>query len=166
MDISKLDNERLKNLIANHEAKRATDQPLYGAAIEEWHARNGQSLDLKKSIDYLHAAAGKRRFVSYGELATANGAVWDKVRYPMNAHLWALVRRAHSLSWPMLSAMVVNKTNLGTGEMDPSTLAGFIKAAKDLGYEVPDPVAFLKEQQQACFAWGADPIRPGFLSGS
>jgi hypothetical protein len=166
MDISKLDDEGLKNLIANHEAKRATNQPLYGAAIEEWHARHGQGLDLKKSITYLHAAAGERRFVSYGELATANGAVWDKVRYPMNAHLWALVRRAYSLRWPMLSAMVVNKSNLASGDMDPSTLAGFIKAAKDLGYEVRDPVVFLREQQESCFTWGIDPIPPGFLSGS
>jgi hypothetical protein len=163
VNISKLDDQGLKNLIANHEAKRATNQPLYGAAIEEWHARHGHILDLKTSVAYLHAAAAKGRFTSYGELAAANGAVWEKVRYPMNAHLWALVRRAHSLGWPMLSALVVNKTSVATGEMDPSTLAGFVKAAKDLGYDLRDPGAFLREQQRACFAWGKTPLAPGWL---
>jgi hypothetical protein len=155
IDVEKLTDDALKNLINNHQKKRATDQPLYAVAVKEMHRRHGGGLDIDRSVAYLNAAASMRRFVSYGELAEANGAVWDKVRYPMNAHLWALVCLAKSKGWPMLSAMIVNKQNLATGMMERDTLAGFVKAAADLGYEVSDDEAFLREQQEACFRWGS-----------
>jgi hypothetical protein len=154
IDVQKLTDEGLRNLIKNHQSKRATDQQLYGTAIHEMHRRHGGGLDVEKSVAYLKVAASKRQFVSYGELAEANGAVWDKVRYPMNTHLWALICLARNKNWPMLSAMVVNKQNLATGAMEPDTLAGFVKAAVELGYKIDDPAAFLREQQDACFAWG------------
>ena len=53
----------------------------------------------------------------------------------------------------MLSAIVVNKPNVSTGEMEDETLKGFIKAARQLGYEITDDEAFLKEQQQRVFEW-------------
>jgi hypothetical protein len=155
IDVAKLDDDGLKNLVENHQVKRATDQPLYQAAVQEMHRRHGGGLSVDRSLAYLRAAAAERRLVSYGELAEANGAVWDKARYPMNTHLWALVCLARSKGWPMLSAMIVNKQNVATGAMEPDTLTGFAKAAEDLGYEVTDRVAFLKEQQEACFRWGA-----------
>ncbi|MEO8115215.1 MAG: hypothetical protein ABI655_12590, partial [Phenylobacterium sp.] len=65
-----------------------------------------------------------------------------------------LVEHAHYLRWPMLSAMIVNKTHRETGEMEPETLAGFIAAAEALRHDVSDPMAFLKAQQRLCFLWG------------
>ncbi len=53
----------------------------------------------------------------------------------------------------MLSAIVVNKPNVATGKMDPETLDGFIKAARQLGHIVTDEEAFLKEQQKLVFRW-------------
>ena len=158
IEVENLADEGLKNLVRNHQNNGATDQPLYRAAVEELHRRHGGGLDVDRSVRHLRAAAANRRFVSYGELAQANGAVWDKVRYPMNTHLWALICLARNKGWPMLSAMVVNKQNVTTGAMETDTLAGFAKAAGDLGYEVHDPLTFLKEQQEACFRWGA--VRP------
>jgi hypothetical protein len=54
------------------------------------------------------------------------------------------------MGWPMLSAIVVNKPNVQTGDMEPETLRGFVAAARELGYPITDQVAFLKEQQHAC----------------
>lgn len=156
IDVTKLDDQGLKNLMENHRRLRATNEPAYGAASREWNARHGGGLDLETSLGYLRQAARERRFVSYGDLAEANGATWDKVRYPMNAHLWALVEHAHHHGWPMLSAMVVNKSHRETGEMEPETLAGFVAAAEALRYEVVDPKLFLKQQQELCFAWGQE----------
>lgn len=89
-----LDDE-LNNLIYNHRQRKAFDRPVYAHAIEEWHRRHGGHLNLQISVDFIHAAAAERRFVSYGELAQANGCDWEQVRYPMNAHLWAIVDVAH-----------------------------------------------------------------------
>ena len=56
----------------------------------------------------------------------------------------------------MLSAMIVNKNHRETGEMVSETLAGLTAAAEALRYEVSDPAAFLKSQQELCFRWGQD----------
>jgi 5-methylcytosine-specific restriction protein B len=156
IDVTKLDDQGLKNLMENHRRLGRTEEPAYGAAAREWNARHGGGLNLETSLAYLRQAARERRFVSYGELAEANGASWDKVRYPMNAHLWALVEHANHRGWPMLSAMIVNKSHRETGEMEPETLAGFTAAAEALRYEVADPVAFLRSQQELCFQWGQE----------
>lgn len=55
----------------------------------------------------------------------------------------------------MLSAIVVNKSNVRSGAMEPETLKGFVAAARDLGYPVTDAEAFLREQQTRVFAWAA-----------
>lgn len=156
IDVTKLDDQGLKNLMENHRRLGRTQEPAYGAAAREWNARHGGGLDLETSLAHLRQAAREGRFVSYGELAEANGATWDKVRYPMNAHLWAPVEHANHRGWPMLSAMIVNKRHRETGEMEPETLAGFIAAAKALKYDVTDEVEFLKEQQARCLDWGRE----------
>ncbi len=53
----------------------------------------------------------------------------------------------------MLSSVVVNQKHLDSGKMEPSTLKGFIEAAKWLGYDVGDPEEFLDRQQKECFEW-------------
>ena len=40
--------------------------------------------------------------------------------------------------WPLLSAIVVNQQNVATGDMEPTTLNGFVEAARALGYVVAD----------------------------
>jgi hypothetical protein len=153
-DATKLSDEQLKNLIDNHRRAGATDRPLYASAIDEFNRRHGGELDLTTTLRYLRAAASEGRFVSYGELAAANGVSWDKVRYPMNTHLWVLVDYAKRRGWPMLSAIIVNKKHVATGEMDEATLSGFIEAARGLGHPVTGAVTFLKQQQEQCFEWG------------
>jgi len=154
MKVADYTDEQLRNLIYNHERKGQFDKPAYGEALAELNQRNSNLLDFGKTFEIVVRAAAERRFVSYGEIAEANGADWNRVRYPMNHHLWLLVKKAHHNGWPMLSAIIVNKQNIETGEMEKSTLAGFIEAAKALNHEPADEQAFLKEQQQKCFEWG------------
>ncbi len=51
----------------------------------------------------------------------------------------------------MMSAIVVNKENAATGDMEPATLKGFVAAARELGHVVTDDAAFLVAEQQALF---------------
>ena len=72
----------------------------------------------------------------------------------MPKHLGNLCEYAHRKGWPLLSSVIVNKENLRTGELEPQSLDGFIKAARELGYLVTDEIAFLRDQQRRVFEWG------------
>ena len=110
-------------------------------------------LDLKKTYRAILDAARDKRFTSYGDLAKANDANWQKVRYEMNRHLGSLVKIAAARGWPMPTAIVVSQNNIKTGRLDGTARDGFINAAKEFGFDVSSPAAFVEEQQQAMFAW-------------
>lgn len=110
-------------------------------------------LDLKTTYRAILEAARQRRFISYGDLAKANGAEWHKVRYEMNHHLGDLVQLTVERGWPMLSAIVVNQNNLENGTLDGSAQQGFLAAARASGLQFKDPDAFVREQQDALFEW-------------
>ncbi|MCZ0963510.1 AAA family ATPase [Paracoccus benzoatiresistens] len=118
-------------------------------------------LDLNTTFKAIVEAAREHRFISYGELAKANGAIWKNVRYKMNTHLGDLVRIASERDWPMPSSIVVNQSNLKTGTLDGTARQGFITAAREYGFDVDDPAAFVKQQQDALFAWA--PTAPNDL---
>ncbi len=155
IDVAHLSNDQLKRFIENHRRQKATNAPAYVDALREWQVRKGNGLDFDKSFRIIKAAAREHRFLSYKELADASGADWGQVRYSLGNHLWALVEFAHRKGWPMLSAIVVNKSNVNSGTLDPETLKGFIAAAHDLDYVATDEQAFLREQQDKVFAWAA-----------
>ena len=111
-------------------------------------------LDLKKTYRAILGAARDKRFISYGDLAKANDADWQKVRYEMNRHLGNLVKIAATHNWPMLTAIVVNQNNIETGTLDGTARDGFINAAEEFGFDVSNRAAFVKEQQLAMFDWG------------
>ena len=154
--LTELSDKELQILIENHKKKDATHLPSYVSVLNEIHRRNDNRLDLKRSIAYLKTKAAQNEFVTYGELAEANGCSWNEVRYPMNTHLWVLVEHAKLQGLPMLSAMIVNKAGKANGKMEPETLKGFVAAAKALKYPVLDELEFLERHQLACFAWGKD----------
>jgi hypothetical protein len=52
--------------------------------------------------------------------------------YWIGGLLWDLVEHAHRRDWPLPSTIVVNKPNIGTGDMEPETLKGFFNAARQL----------------------------------
>ncbi|MCB2080428.1 MAG: AAA family ATPase, partial [Novosphingobium sp.] len=112
-------------------------------------------LSLQTTYKAIIDAARQRRFISYGDLAKANGAEWQKVRYAMNHHLGDLINLAVERGWPMPSAIVVNQHSLETGALEGSAREGFLAAARDSGLSVDDPDTFVKDQQKAMFEWAA-----------
>jgi hypothetical protein len=155
IDVSKLSDDQLKNVIQNHQRHKAKNAPTYIDALRECQVRKGNGLSFDKSFRIIKAAAKAHRFLSYKKLADASGAEWQKVHYSIGSHLWELVEFVQLNNWPMLSAIVVNKPNVSVGTMEPETLKGFIAAARDLGHVVTDEEAFLREQQAKVFAWAA-----------
>jgi hypothetical protein len=137
IDIQILSDDQLRTLIQNHRRKGATDAPIYVDELRELEKRKGKGLDFEKSFSIIKGAASQGRCLSYKELADASGADWAKVHYAIGGHLWNLVEYAHRRGWPMLSAIVVNKPNVTTGQMEPETLKGFVEgfvaAARALG---------------------------------
>jgi hypothetical protein len=156
IDVRELTDKELENLINNHRRKNVTDQPLYLEAFKERGKRKGGGLIFDTSCEVIRKAASKRQFLSYEDLADASGVKWTtRVHHAIGRHLWELVEFSHIHGWPMLSAIVVNKPNVETGEMEPETLKGFVGAARILGYVVDDEHAFLKEEQVKLFEWAA-----------
>jgi hypothetical protein len=156
IDVLKLTDKELENLMENHRRKDATNHPIYMDAMRELEKRKGGGLEFDKSYNLILEAAREGRFLSYKELADGSGADWGKVHYSLGSHLWKLVKYADLKGWPMLSAIVVNKPNVSSGKMEPNTLKGFIRAACELGYEVINDEAFLKEQQDRVFEWAKE----------
>ena len=153
IDLKALSIGQLENLIENHRKKGATGAPLFIEALQELEKHKGKGLDFNKSMSIILIAAKDGHFLSYKELADASGADWKQVHYAMGDHLWKLVEYSHLKHGVLISAIVVNKPNVGTGKMEPDTLKGFIVAARDLGYPVTDEKAFLREQQGRVFRW-------------
>jgi hypothetical protein len=152
IDVTKLLDDQLKTLVEHHQTHGRTGEPNYIDAVAEMAKRDAPELDLGRSLATILEAARTSRFISYSDLAQASGAKWDRVRYKMNTHLWAIVCFAKNRNWPMLSAIAVNKQNVDTGKMEPSTLRGFIDAARLLGYkDIVDEAGFLTDQQRQCF---------------
>lgn len=120
-------------------------------------------LDLMTTYRAILGAARERRFISYGDLAKANGANWQKVRYKLNEHLGQLVALAVERGWPMPSAIVVNKASVESGALDGSARDGFVAAARANGIVVGDPDEFVRQQQTALFDWAVTaPDNPDF----
>jgi len=162
VDLTSKSDKQLEVLIDNHEKQGATDRPLYMAALTELGRRSSFSFEV--SLKLIEEAASETRFLSYGDVAAANGVDWNSAYRQISAHLWELVRFGHGKGLPMLTAVIVSKPNQKDGQMEGPTLEGFTKAAEALGYRNKDnqrisvsmsesaKLAFLREQQAAIFA--------------
>jgi hypothetical protein len=128
------------------EAKR----PRYEDLLAAKEARSG--LKLANSLTVIESAAKLRKFICYKDLADASGVEWTRARLMIFSHLWDLVSVSHEQFGFMISAVVVNKQRIETGEMDKETLDGFVRAAERLGFDVTQPEQLLRDQQEAIFA--------------
>jgi hypothetical protein len=153
-DFTKLTDSEIERYVAYHRPQAGLGSPDYLAALEEREKRQGGGLNFGRTFEIVRQAAAEGRFLSYGEVAEHSGLTWKAAMRPMPKHLGNLCEYAHRMGWPLLSSIVVNKENLNTGELEPQSLSGFIKAAKDLGYVISDERVFLKEQQHRVFEWG------------
>lgn len=154
--VTELDDAQLRNLVGNYQRLGKTGEPAYLAALKELARRTGAGLDFDKTFRAVLKAAKEHRFLSYKELADESGVEWDKVCRAMNLHLGDLIEYAHRRGWPLLSAIIVNKQNLTTGHMEPSTLRGFVEAARHLNFVVADEEQFLRAKQEKVFEWASE----------
>lgn len=110
-------------------------------------------LDLHKTYRAIINAAREPRFISYSELAAANGVPISQARFLLSSHLRELMEYATKREWPVLGSIVVTKPEIDTGTFTESSKNGFVNAARDLGYEIENPEVFIREQQKRVFAW-------------
>lgn len=151
-DPTKLTDAQLQNVI-EHGRSNGTNDERYRAALAEQARRKGKGLDFATTMRVTRNAAAQGRFISYGEVAEANGAPWNQVRYAIGPHLDSLIEYCHLNELPLLSSIVVNQKNLHSGELDPASLRGFIAGVKRMKIPVADERQFLREEQQKVFAF-------------
>jgi hypothetical protein len=154
IDPKTLDDKGLQNFIENYRRKGAMDQQVYLDALAEEAKRKGKGLNFETTMRVITAAAAEGRFLSYGELAQASGADWNRVHYAVGPHLDSLIEYCHRNGLPLLSAIVVNKPNVLSGDLNQDSLKGFIAGARRVGIPVTDEKYFLREQQEKVFNWG------------
>lgn len=156
VDLSRKTDDEIDTWIANHERNGETQTELYRRLIEERNSRHGHGLAITVSVNAIVDAAKQGRFISYGEIAEANQVPWTKARHRMNGkhgHLDDLLAHCHANGLPLLTAIVVQKGKLNSGEMDDFTLDGFIEGVRRLGIAVTEPRDFLETCQRDCFVW-------------
>jgi hypothetical protein len=158
MDLTSKSDSEIDTWISNHERLKKTDSDLYRTLIVEKGRRHGRGLSIEVSMRAMMQAAKNGKFISYGELAEANGIAWTKARHLMNGkhgHLDNLLAYCQSNGLPLFTAIVVQKAKLDSGDMDDFTLAGFVEGAERIGRPVVDVRDFLQRCQEECFAWKA-----------
>ena len=72
-------------------------------------------MDLQTTYRAILDAARSRRYISYGDLAKANGADWKKVRFDMNFHLGNLMELAAKRGWPIQAPLSSARPTLPRG---------------------------------------------------
>jgi 5-methylcytosine-specific restriction protein B len=156
-DLSRLNDGELDKFIAYHSQPRRDPATLKDALAERESRVAPGKLNLESSRRAVITAAREGRFLSYKDVAAASGSTWSKVMYQMSGHLLKLLDYAHHHGEPLLSAIVVSQANVADGKMEDTSLNGFLKAAKSLGYDLgDDDYAFVAREQQRVFAWARE----------
>lgn len=92
--VADLSDEKLEILVENHRRNGVTEGPLYVEAIRELARRSAPKLTFNKCFAAIRNAAEQRRFLSFKELAEANGVEWNYgVRKTVLKHLWWLAMK-------------------------------------------------------------------------
>jgi len=152
--IKDYDIRELRNLAANYERLGKTDAAEYQAALDELQSRDPLKLNIDRSISAIMAAAKDGRFISYGEVARANGLDWSyALNRQMPKHLDLILAKAYGSGLPLITSIVVNQKHIRSGQLEASSLKGFIAGAKRLGQKVEDEAAYLRDQQRRTFAF-------------
>lgn len=114
------------------------------------------TLNVDRSTAAILEAARRGDFISYGDVAKANGFEWSfTMNHLMPKHLDMVLTKADAKGWPLITAIVVNKQNIRSGKLEEKSLSGFVSGVRGLGYDVgeSDREAFLEEQQRETFAF-------------
>jgi len=152
-DFSNIETENLKDMILRHEKQGITNTLRYRAAVEEIAKRQSKNLSPDITLTHLMDCAKRGEFTTYKRVAEANGADWAKVHWQVAPHLDSILQICHARNLPLFTAICVTEPEVKTGNLDGTSLAGFIKGVRRLGRSVTSEETFLKETQKACFEW-------------
>lgn len=110
-------------------------------------------LDLDTTYRAIVQSARRRAFITYGEIAAANGVVWNTVRSGVPAQLYELMQVCRRAGWPFLPVIVVNARGREEGALTPESRDKLVRVARELGVRVEDPDAFVRAEQERVFDW-------------
>ena len=110
-------------------------------------------LRFEETYAAILAAARKRKFVTYGELAAASGVPWKQAWRPIAGHLDRFTEFTYQRDCPLLSSIVVNQANSDSGAIEGEQLEGLLKAAAMVDLSATNPQTFVREQQERVFTW-------------
>lgn len=163
-DPGKLSDGELERLIAWLRAHGHAQDPRYDAAAAERIRRQGRGMTIGNTLDLVRsgARAAPERFVTYGELWALTGTAWGlRAMGEVNRHLGLICDWARSRGLPMFSAWFVPARAARTGELDGSSLKGFVECAVSLGLDPgateAEQRAFLDRQRDDVRRWAALP---------
>ncbi len=146
--------DALETLLANFTRAGRLRDARCVAAMEELNRLRTPGLQFRRSLDAIRAAAERRVFLTYGDVAVANDITWRAARMRMDPHLFDICRWATARGWPLLTAIVVDQDSRGHGGMTGVPLIGFARCAERCSRIVgADPAAFLRAEQQRVFDW-------------
>lgn len=154
VDLEAKTTKDLETIVANCQRLRRTGDARCLAAHKLLEARRNGDYDMEKTIAKIRDHGQRGEFLSYKDVASASGLEWANVFRQINMHLDAVCLYSHAKGWPLLSAIVVNHKNLGSGEMTVANRKGFLDAAKGAGRDIDlEHVAFVQREQQRVFDW-------------
>ena len=160
MDLEKKSLPELKQMLANYERLNKTETADYQSLVATIDQRGLNGLNADKTLSLIRKAAAEGRFVSTRDVAAASGVVWDNaVRLGITHHVDDLTRAVASAGGPLVSSMVVDLANVGTGKLGPTALRSFLKLVAELrGAEAcagRPPATVLADAQREVLDWAA-----------
>src|SRR5206468_3065380 len=102
IDVKTLNDASLQNIIDNHRRRGVIRESVYSEAIAEQARRRSKGLTFEVTMAVISQAARAGRFLSYGEVAEANGVQWNKVRHFIGRHLGDLIEYCVCKDLPLL----------------------------------------------------------------
>jgi hypothetical protein len=154
VDLESKATKDLETIVANCVRLERTTAPISADANRILEARRTGEYNLEKTIAMIRQSGRLGSFLCFKDIADASGLNWARSRRRIFPHLDEVYRYTINKGWPNLTAIIVNKENIETGEMTADNLKGFLRAIQALGWDIDlEDVAFVKREQQRVFAW-------------
>jgi hypothetical protein len=154
IDLDSKATKDLETIVANCVRLNRTGDAVFAAANKILETRRTGEYNMDKTIAAIRKHGRVRNFLSYKDVAEASGLNWVRSRRGVGPHLDALSVHCNDQGWPLLTAIVVQKDKMDTGEMTQESLKGFLEGVRAAGQDVDiEDVAFMKREQQRVFAW-------------
>jgi len=154
VDLGTKSTAELETIIRNCERLGRITETIYLDAKREIAGRRSGNLAPEKTIRAIVQCGREGRYMSYKDIADANGMEWAKCRRLVPAHLDQICEYTEQRGWPLITAIVVNKANVATGTMTDDNRNGFLRAARLFGRTIDiDEDAFLRRKQRRVFEW-------------